>query len=70
MFINDNSLNYKGEVPAISCFDTSVSINDYSKYTQRFASKSWATQEETISYLEKDLSRLLEVINKFNIIKA
>lgn len=38
------------------------------KYRLKYAKSQWDTQKETISYLEKDLSCLLEVINKFNVI--
>ena len=54
-FVNENNLNYVGEVPSYNFFDPKkVSIEDYNKYVESFNGRKWNLKTETLNYCCKD----------------
>jgi hypothetical protein len=72
-FINreDINLDYSGEVPDISYFESQIEYDDYvldkvyEEYKNSFKDKEWNLKKETIRYCESDVVILHKVISKF-----
>ena len=65
-FVNENNLDYKGEVPDYKYFDSKkVSLSQYLTYKNSFKNKIWNLRKETIKYCEQDSVILFNVIEKF-----
>jgi DNA polymerase type B, organellar and viral len=63
-FVNENILNYIGNVPDLKYFDK-VSKKDYNKYFEQYFN-NWNLKEETEKYNIIDCVSLYEIIIKFN----
>lgn len=63
-FVNENNLNYIGEVPSINNF-FKISESDYNNYLKLF-SNLWNLKLEAIKYCEIDCISLYQIILKFN----
>lgn len=63
-FVNENNLNYIGNVPDLKYFDK-VSKKDYNKYFEQYFN-NWNLKEETEKYNIIDCVSLYEIIIKFN----
>jgi hypothetical protein len=63
-FVNENNLDYIGEVPDFKYFND-ISINEYNKYCEKF-NNNWNLKNEAIDYCGKDVVSLYQVITKFN----
>jgi hypothetical protein len=64
-FVNENNLNYIGEVPDLKHFDKKkIKLKDYNKYKDNF-NGNWNLRYETIKYCELDCRSLFQVIFKF-----
>jgi len=63
-FVNEDNLNYIGEVPNINYFD-GVNQYDFYDYENKFNS-NWSIKDETIKYCEIDCISLYQIILKFN----
>lgn len=62
-FINSNTLFYKGSIPAFEMY-SDISYTDYkSLYPRNYV---FDVKTETLNYLSKDLSSLLQIIKKFS----
>lgn len=65
-FANENTLFYIGDTPDISYYNPHKKLNiDQDTYKTMYKS-DWSFKEESLSYLEKDLYSLYEVIRKAN----
>jgi len=62
-FVNENNLDYIGEVPDIKFFEGIHSL-DYNCYIENY--NVWSMRDETIKYCNIDCISLYQVINKFN----
>jgi DNA polymerase type B, organellar and viral len=60
-FVNKHNLNYEGLTPHISYYNSNLDTDWY--YST--LSLNWNLKSETLNYLAKDLSSLLEVLIKF-----
>jgi hypothetical protein len=60
-FVNKDNLDYIGNIPDISYYNTNINRDLY------FETKTsnWSLKDETLKYLEKDLLSLLEILEKF-----
>ena len=66
-FVNESTLNYIGELPSKDYFNTDkISDDEYKELYKNYKNKDWDLNKETIKYLEKDLTSLIEIIDKFN----
>nr|WRO45314.1 DNA polymerase [Russula virescens] len=63
LFVNENNLNYIGEVPNISNF-FKISENEYQNYKKYYS--FWNLKREAIKYCEIDCISLYQIILKFN----
>jgi DNA polymerase type B, organellar and viral len=63
-FVNENNLDYIGEVPNYNYFDK-VSSSDYNNYCENFKN-NWDLKNETIKYCGIDSICLYQVITLFN----
>ena len=64
LFVNENNLNYFGEVPELKYF-MDISKNDYSEYESKF-NNNWNLKNESIKYCNIDCISLYQIIYKFN----
>lgn len=66
-FVTKDKLNYIGETPGIEYYNISFKqkITEL-EYKEMYTKNNWDLRKETITYLEKDLISLLEVLEKFN----
>jgi hypothetical protein len=64
LFVNENNLNYNGQVPDIKYFNK-INLEDYNNYISKFNS-NWNLRNETIKYCEIDCISLHQVIYKFS----
>lgn len=60
-FLNKHNLNYEGLTPHISYYNSNIDKDWY--YST--LSLNWNLRSETLNYLAKDLSSLLEVLDQF-----
>nr|AWX52937.1 hypothetical protein [Lactarius sp. (in: basidiomycete fungi)] len=65
LFVNENNLNYMGEVPDFKYFGNKISKEEYQNYISEFNS-NWILRNETIKYCEIDCISLYQVIFKFS----
>lgn len=65
LFVNENNLDYIGDVPKIENF-IDLSKNDYKKYLKKFISNVWNLKNEAIKYCKIDCVSLYQIIYKFN----
>lgn len=64
-FVNKNNLNYIGVTPDIQFWINKYNKNVNLDFYNEIKKNNWSLREETLKYLELDLSCLLEVIKKF-----
>ena len=65
-FVNENNLDYIGNVPEFKYFDNSkIKLADYNNYKSNLKGQ-WNLREETIKYCEIDCISLYQVIFKFS----
>ena len=64
-FVNEDNLDYVGEVPEIKFFDN-ISYDGYNTYSSNFNNKVWSIKDETIKYCNIDYITLFQIILKFN----
>jgi DNA polymerase type B, organellar and viral len=64
-FVNENNLNYIGNVPGIKHFK-SISEKDYASYKTKFANNNWNLRNEVVKYCNLDCISLHQVLSKFN----
>nr|QGP74778.1 hypothetical protein [Russula griseocarnosa] len=64
-FVNENNLNYKGNVPDIKYFGNKITQEEYDNYSKNFNS-NWNLKIEAIKYCEIDCISLYQLIFKFN----
>jgi hypothetical protein len=71
-FVNENNLNYVGEIPNYNYYTTNINKKDQLKYedyinlTKTFIKQDWCIKTETFKYLKFDLLSLHKIINKFS----
>lgn len=65
-FIDDNNLDYCGEVPDYKYFTKNVSLEDYKNYTKNFINVPWDLSKELAIYCENDTIALHQIISKFS----
>jgi len=63
-FVNENNLNYIGEVPDIKHFKD-INLNEYGNYKTKF-NGNWNLKIEAIKYCNLDCISLHQVLTKFN----
>jgi DNA polymerase type B, organellar and viral len=63
LFVNENNLDYIGQVPDFKYFDK-ISKNEYNEYKSNF-NNNWNLKNETKKYCELDCISLYQVIFKF-----
>lgn len=63
-FVNENNLDFVGEVPGMHYFDNFFT-EDYIRYYMNFINGNWSLRNELIKYLKADLLSLHQVINIF-----
>ena len=61
-FVNKETMFYLGKKPYISFYNSNVDKIEY----DLIPNYDWSTKIETLKYLDKDLTCLFEVINKFS----
>jgi len=61
LFPNLFNLDYVGPMPEISYYNSNVTTKLYDSLYQ----EKWSLRDETLKYLDKDLSALLEILNEF-----
>ena len=64
-FVNENNLDYIGEVPDFKYFDN-ISLNEYNKYCEQF-NNNWSLKNESIKYCEDDVISLYQILLKFSV---
>jgi hypothetical protein len=64
LFVNENNLNYIGNVPEFNFFGNKTNYEEYKEYYSKF--NRWNLKEETINYCEIDCISLHQVIFKFS----
>jgi hypothetical protein len=64
-FVNENNLDYIGEVPEFKYFD-GITINEYNNYKNKFDGNLWNLKNETVKYCVIDCISLHEIILKFS----
>jgi DNA polymerase type B, organellar and viral len=64
LFVNENNLNYIGEVPDYKYFDD-ISVDNYNKYKSNF-NNNWCLKDEVIKYCNLDCISLFQILFKFN----
>ncbi len=64
LFVNENNLNYIGEVPTFNSF-MKVTNDQYNEYKTKF-NNNWNLKNEAIKYNELDVISLYQVLTKFN----
>jgi len=62
-FVNENNLNYIGQIPDFKYFD-GISSLDYNCYVENY--NIWNLRDEAIKYCEIDCVSLYQIIIKFN----
>jgi hypothetical protein len=62
-FVNENNLNYIGEVPDKKFFNQNISQNDYDNYL-KLTNNLFNLKKETISYCENDVKITYNLIVK------
>jgi DNA polymerase type B, organellar and viral len=65
LFVNENNLNYIGDVPSIKFFINKIELNDYNNYKSRFK-ENWNLKNEAIKYCKIDCISLYQILFKFN----
>jgi hypothetical protein len=65
LFVNENNLEYNGNVPRIEDF-IELSKNEYQAYKQNFISNNWNLKLEAIKYCKIDCVSLYQILYKFN----
>ena len=65
-FVNENNLNYIGEVPNINYFDN-LNQKEYNNYSKQF-NNNWNLINETIKYCFIDCISLYQIIFKFSVL--
>ena len=65
LFVNENNLEYLGNVPELKYFDEKINENQYSEYKSNF-NNNWNLKNESIKYCENDCIALYQVIVKFS----
>jgi len=63
-FVNENNLDYIGDVPDLKYFDE-TSKSEYNKYKSNF-NNNWNLKDESRKYCELDCISLHQVITRFN----
>lgn len=63
-FVNENNLNYLGNVPSINNF-FKIDENEYNNYLNKF-DNNWNLKNEAIKYCEIDCISLYQILFKFN----
>ena len=64
-FVNENNLDYIGEVPDFKYF-YNISLNEYNKYCEQF-NNNWSLKNESIKYCEDDVISLYQILLKFSV---
>jgi DNA polymerase type B, organellar and viral len=64
-FINENNLDYIGNVPDFKFFGNKTDLTDYNEYKSTF-NNNWNLKEESVKYCVNDCVSLYQVIFKFN----
>lgn len=64
-FIKYDTLNYKGNTPAIEFYKTKNKTIELDEYKILYKN-NWCLKTETLKYLEQDLRSLLEIMDTFN----
>ena len=64
-FVNDNTLDYIGNVPEYNYFDN-ISLEEYNEYYKSFDNNQWSLKDETIKYCIQDCITLYQIIDKFS----
>lgn len=64
LFVNENNLDYIGNVPEFIYFGNKTNYEEYKEYYSKF--NIWNLKEETIKYCEIDCISLHQVIFKFS----
>ena len=62
-FLNENNLDYVGQVPAFKYFD-GITLNEYNEYCSNF-NNNWCLKTESIKYCEADCVSLYQIMIKF-----
>jgi hypothetical protein len=65
LFVNENNLDYVGEVPEFKYFDNKIKLSEYNDYISKF-NNNWNLRDETIKYCNIDCISLYQVIFKFS----
>ena len=65
LFVNENNLDYIGQVPEFKYFDNKINLANYNKYKNNF-NNNWSLRNESIKYCEIDCVSLYQVIFKFS----
>ena len=63
-FVNENNLNYIGEVPSYNYFEGQLSIAEYNEYIQKF-NNNWDLKSINLEYCSKDCISLYQIIKEF-----
>jgi len=63
-FVNENNLNYIGEVPDFKNFKN-IKLEDYNNYKSKF-NNNWNLRNECIKYCNLDCISLYQILFKFN----
>ena len=64
-FVNENNLDYIGNVPDFKFFGNKTDLTDYNEYKSTF-NNNWNLKEESVKYCVNDCVSLYQVIFKFN----
>ena len=64
LFVNENNLNYIGNVPDLKYFGNKINQQEFIEYSANF--KTWSLKRNAIKYCEIDCKSLYEIILKFN----
>ena len=65
LFVNEDNLDYIGEVPEFKYFYNNIKLSEYNNYISKFYN-NWNLRNETIKYCEIDCISLYQVIYKFS----
>lgn len=65
LFVNENNLDFIGNVPSIKYFINKIKLNEYNEYKTKFKN-NWSLKSEAIKYCRIDCISLYQILIKFN----
>jgi hypothetical protein len=65
LFVNENNLNYIGQVPDFKYF-IKITLEEYNEYKSKFNNNNWNLKNELLEYVSIDCISLYQVVLKYS----